>query len=396
MFIRTTLIKGIDCDPDDRRGLGVPGGTCKVGSGVVFHELHHAASQSNRFVASGWAVTVGVAGWSIGGGHGPFGPSVGLGVDQILEVELVDPRGNVITANAETNPDLLWAIKGGGGSTWGVMTALTLKAYELPRDGFFKGTSHWSGGFCDIGRQQLRQTVERYTAWSARLPKEWSGLVFLISESTPGLFCGAMWHVFVQYVYVGPSEEGRKEWESYEVPFGVIMGETTWQGFDTYWEAAVDQALEPIAPWEWEEARPDELGGVPSVLVSREVATGGALTSTALEMLEKCPEQGHCSQIQLFQSITSHPDSPKDPNVSVSPGFRHAMFHVVVVAPTSQEMESWYRLGPNSYLSESAYRMDGWRERLWGSNYDQLLATKRKYDPENFFWCRHCVGDEDV
>jgi len=79
---------------------------------------------------------VGVVGWSIGGGHGPMVPSKGLGVDNILEVELVNANGNITVANALQNSDLYWALRGGGGSTWGVITSITIKAYTVLTTGY--------------------------------------------------------------------------------------------------------------------------------------------------------------------------------------------------------------------------------------------------------------------
>lgn len=66
----------------------------------MFSEAHKAAADKGRFISSGWASTVGVIGWSIGGGHGPFAPDKGLGVDNILEVEIVLSNSTLITVNA--------------------------------------------------------------------------------------------------------------------------------------------------------------------------------------------------------------------------------------------------------------------------------------------------------
>ena len=70
MLIRTTLLKTIEWDLDDTRGFGWKDGTVRVGSGHTFNEIGHSASDRDRMVASGWTRTVGVAGWSLGGGHG--------------------------------------------------------------------------------------------------------------------------------------------------------------------------------------------------------------------------------------------------------------------------------------------------------------------------------------
>jgi FAD/FMN-containing dehydrogenase len=80
-------------------------------------------------VADGFAGDVSVAGgWSQGGGHSWLSMEYGLGVDHALEYKLVTADGNLTLANAVSNPDLFWALRGGGGGTWGVVYEATFKA----------------------------------------------------------------------------------------------------------------------------------------------------------------------------------------------------------------------------------------------------------------------------
>jgi ribonuclease T2 len=102
----------------------------------VFSEAHKQAASVNRFVVSGWAITVGVIGWSIGGGHGPFAPGKGVGVDNILEATLINAKGEILTVNSTSNSDLYWAIRGGGGSAWGLFTSITYRMHKIPDGGF--------------------------------------------------------------------------------------------------------------------------------------------------------------------------------------------------------------------------------------------------------------------
>ena len=81
LFIRTSLLNSISWDLTDSKGFGHAEGNVKLGAGIVWSTAHKSAADNDRFVSSGWATTVGVIGWSIGGGHGPFCPSKGLGVD---------------------------------------------------------------------------------------------------------------------------------------------------------------------------------------------------------------------------------------------------------------------------------------------------------------------------
>ena len=115
VFIRTSLLKDTEFDLNYARG-GKIGGTVRLCTGVVFSEAHKYASDRGRFLSSGWAITVGVVGWSKGGGHGPFAPSAGIGVDSIVEAELVTADGSVVRASAKEDADLFWALRGRGGS----------------------------------------------------------------------------------------------------------------------------------------------------------------------------------------------------------------------------------------------------------------------------------------
>lgn len=75
---------------------------------------------------------VGVVGWATGGGHGFMTGEYGMGADNILEAAIVTPSGDLITANACQNEDVFWAIRGGGGGTFGVIVNMTMKAYPVP------------------------------------------------------------------------------------------------------------------------------------------------------------------------------------------------------------------------------------------------------------------------
>lgn len=131
VFIRTSLFKDISWDLSDARGFGHADGNVKLGAGLVWAEVHKSAAENDRFIVSGWATTVGVIGWSVGGGHGPMAPGYGLGVDNILEVEVVLANGTLVVANAQQNSDLWWALRGGGGSNWGIVTSITIRSHRI-------------------------------------------------------------------------------------------------------------------------------------------------------------------------------------------------------------------------------------------------------------------------
>ena len=120
-----------------------------LGAGVQWFEAYAAAKENNVLIVGGFSLggSVGAAGgWLAGGDHSALAPNYGLGtlnqpnhtrlnscsfigVDNVLEIEIVTADSNLIIANSYQNQDLLWALRGGGGGTWGVVTSVTYKTH---------------------------------------------------------------------------------------------------------------------------------------------------------------------------------------------------------------------------------------------------------------------------
>ena len=110
----------------------------EVLAGNQWGEVYTEMTKQGVIVVGGNALTVGAAGgYSQSGGHGAMSPKYGLAVDNILEVDVVIADGTLLTANECTNKDLFWALRGGGGGTFGVVTRMVHKAHDSPSN-FFK------------------------------------------------------------------------------------------------------------------------------------------------------------------------------------------------------------------------------------------------------------------
>ena len=106
-----------------------------AGAGCVWIDLYHAVtSEAGRYVQGGGCADVGVAGLVQSGGFGSFSKGFGSAASGLLEAEVVTADGVVRTCNARLNRDLFWAIRGGGGGSWGVVTKLTLRTHDLPEN----------------------------------------------------------------------------------------------------------------------------------------------------------------------------------------------------------------------------------------------------------------------
>jgi FAD/FMN-containing dehydrogenase len=119
-------------------GEQAPQEAVTVEPGAIWGQVYDAVvTKAGRYVQDGGCMTVGVAGLIQSGGFGSFSKAYGMAAVSLLEAEIVTADGAVRIANACTNPDLFWGIKGGGGGSLGVVTRLTLRTHSLPE--FFAG-----------------------------------------------------------------------------------------------------------------------------------------------------------------------------------------------------------------------------------------------------------------
>eukprot|EP00812_Abedinium_dasypus_P012894 NODE_63_length_2289_cov_344.195613.p1 GENE.NODE_63_length_2289_cov_344.195613~~NODE_63_length_2289_cov_344.195613.p1 ORF type:complete len:642 (-),score=135.52 NODE_63_length_2289_cov_344.195613:278-2203(-) len=105
----------------------------RIGGGEAFGNVFAALADDGRYMlSSGAAVPVGASGgWLQGGGLGPFDRSLGLGIDNVVQYEVVLPSGTSATVDACSETDLFWALRGGGGGNWGVVVAQTSKVHAI-------------------------------------------------------------------------------------------------------------------------------------------------------------------------------------------------------------------------------------------------------------------------
>jgi FAD/FMN-containing dehydrogenase len=122
LMINLSQMNAVAVDPVKR--------TVRVGSGATLGELDKETQKFGLATPVGIFSTTGIAGLTLGGGYGHLGRKHGLTIDNLLSVELVTAKGDLISANETENPDLFWALRGGGGN-FGVVTSFEFKLHEL-------------------------------------------------------------------------------------------------------------------------------------------------------------------------------------------------------------------------------------------------------------------------
>jgi FAD/FMN-containing dehydrogenase len=124
VLLRTSRLRGVRIDPGNR--------TARAGAGALWQEVAVPASEHGLAGLAGTSLLVGVTGYTLGGGLGWLARRYGLAANSVTAAQMVTPDGQLVRADPEHEPDLFWAIRGGGGSV-GVVTALQMLLYPVPQ-----------------------------------------------------------------------------------------------------------------------------------------------------------------------------------------------------------------------------------------------------------------------
>lgn len=404
-----------------------------VDAGAMWLNAYDAVTtKGGRYVQGGGCTTVGVAGLIQSGGFGSFSKRFGLAAAGLLEAEVVTADGAVRIANACTNPDLFWALKGGGGGSFGVVTRVTLRTRDLPASfgavfGAIKAASD----------EAYRRAMARVMAfYRERLfNPNWGEQIRFDPDNTIGLqmvFQGlsqdeaeAIWRPFVEWVNASPKDF------SWERPFVVAALPAR-----SFWDPAFLKAHVPqVIVFD---DRPDAPAG--NFLWAGNRAEAGqflhAYRSAWLpaSLLDADDQRTLCDalfaasrhwtfSLHFNKGLAGAPDEDVAAarDTAINPAALDAFALAIVAAEgppafpgmpgqgpdraagrrhadaVNRATEALLAAAPNagSYVSESDFFERRWQQAFWGANYARLRDVKRRYDPDGLFVVHHGVGSED-
>jgi FAD/FMN-containing dehydrogenase len=412
-------------------GQADPQPAVTVEAGAIWGQVYDAVTtKAGRYVQGGGCLTVGVAGLIQSGGFGSFSKAYGMAAASLLEAEVVTADGEVRIANACTHPDLFWAIKGGGGGSFGVVTRLTLRTHELPE--FFGGVfTTIQAASDDAFRRLIGRVLAFYhqalfnPRWGEQLAFR-SGNVLDIAMVFQGLDqeqAEAIWRPFFDWMAASPQdfsiESGPTILAAPAQPFwdpqflaqvpGLILADDRpgapptnvfWasnleeagqvlHGYQSAWLPAallqesqrqrlVDALFAATRHWSVSLHTNKGLAGAPAEVIA---AAGQTATNPAVR-------DAFALLISAAEGPPAYPGLPgHEPDVAT------ARLQAEAIDKAMREVRT---LLPSvgSYLAESDFFATAWQEEFWGPHYAKLMAVKDRYDPEDLFIVHHGVGSE--
>ena len=389
-----------------------------------------ATSQHNQYVQGGGCASVGVAGGFIqGGGFGSFSKKFGTGAAGIVQVEVVTADGKIRIANQFQNQDLFWAIRGGGGGSYGVVTKVTLKLHDLPSSfGLFKGEIHAAND--DAYKTLIKEYLRLYQSrlnnehWGEQFSfnKENSINIFLVSQGINESQVQQIWQPLIDWVRKRPdlyqmthsylAIPANKMWNydywektdpglvTKNTLAGASSGEFWWAPntgeasqyiytYQSWWlpeSLFVGTELDKLSDAFFKASRIADV----SVHINKGLAgaSQGALEATKMTSTNPSVYQANAlvlmgiTKDKIYKGVNGYSFDVKAANESVG--------------AISGAMNLFMKLAPNSgtYVNEADYFQKDWQNAFWGSNYAKLFTIKQKYDSQGLFYCHHCVGSE--
>jgi FAD/FMN-containing dehydrogenase len=221
LVIDVRHMKSIDVDPES--------GIVTAGAGLTWGEFDHATQEHALAVTGGRASTTGIAGFTLGGGSGWLERSYGFACDSLVSVNLVTADGERVTASARENPELFWALHGGGGN-FGVATSFTFQAHRLGPV-VHAGMWLWPGEAATDITRAFRDLA------LAGPDGVGLGLLYVTAPAepfVPDAMVGKM-AILVAYLYAGEPEEGSEHARPFRElgPAVDLVGDTQYAEFQS-------------------------------------------------------------------------------------------------------------------------------------------------------------------
>jgi FAD/FMN-containing dehydrogenase len=402
-----------------------------VGAGAMWLHAYQAVTGGDgRYVQGGGCTTVGVAGLVQGGGFGSFSKRYGTAAASLLEAEIVTADGVTRIVNDTREPDLFWALKGGGGGTFGIITRLTLATHPLPET-FGSATLALASRSDEAFRRLIARFVDLYATslWNAHWGEQVRAspdnrlLVKMTFQDLTKDGARAAWKPLVDFIDANAAD--------YEVQSSLAVTDVWARYFWNGWlyrflaPSAVNFDDRPSASWTdfWWAGSSGEVGAfwhsytsawLPASLLTPE--NQPRFVEAWFAASRQWPVTFHFNKglagappaaIEAARNTATNPDVLDAFALAIiasdgPPAFEGLPAPDLVAAGARRSrvqaaMAVLRAAAPDTgaYVNECDYFQPDWQKAFWGANYPRLLEIKRRYDPDGLFVVHHGVGSED-
>ncbi|KAK3088377.1 hypothetical protein FSP39_018432 [Pinctada imbricata] len=386
-----------------------PAGEMTCESGNTWLKVYSELTQYGRVIIGGSAHTVAMGGYTLGGGHSPMSRMFGMAVDNLLEVEMVTANGSIIRADEQgttwvnddgttrrtTDADIFWALRGGGGGTFGIVTKFTYKLHYAAKGlvTFICIYPILLANKTNIGYDVLGHIGNLIPG----LPKEWGGYMGVAyNHDTTADTYGTISLFLNHYgTWDSPSRSYVDQFANYKPELQTYCQMKNVSTFIDYEVTARDPPIYSTA--------------LLNVLMQNDSFTKDWVKFMIDKVLYDHPIQ----ESSISWTGTLLGGKMQDVGIhdtSVHPGWRSSYMSLSggvgwnpgngiswdkAVDEAKALGDEQIKFGYGMYPNESGPNVTNWHDNFWGSNYKRLLEIKRKWDPDRFFYCSQCVGSDD-
>jgi FAD/FMN-containing dehydrogenase len=365
LMIDLSPMKSVRVDAQTKRAWIEPG--------VTLADVDKETQSVGLVLPTGINSTTGIAGLTLGGGFGWTTRKFGLTIDNLLAAEVVTAQGELLRASPTENPDLFWALRGGGGN-FGVVTNFEFQLHEL-------GPQVLSG-LVVHPFEEAQTVLQQYRAVLERAPDELTCWV-VMRQAPPLPFLPAEWHgkevIVLAMCYCGDLAIGEKataELRSIGKPIADVVGPNAFAD----WQQAFDPLLTPGARNYWKSHDFTELSDAAIPLLLK---AGRELPGPECEIF-----LGHVGGVagRIATSATAYPQRSSHFVMNVHARWRESEMDRACIdwARTLFEAAKPHAAG-TAYINFMPEDETDRVKAAYGENYHRLADIKRRYDPQNLF-----------
>ena len=346
--------------------------TVRVEAGCTGRDVDHATHPFGLATPTGTVSTTGIAGLTLGGGIGHLSRPFGLTIDNLLAVDMVLADGRFVTASAEENPDLYWAVRGGGGN-FGVVTSFLFRLH--PVSIVSAGPTFWP-------LEQTPEVAKAYRQFIAQAPEDVSGFMAFMNVPAVPLFPEAL-HNRKVCAIIWCSTADPERAEKLTKPMRSV-GTPLLDGVGPMPFPVLQSLFDPLLPaglqMYWRADFHKDLSDA-SIPVHQKYAEK---IPAGMSLMHLYPINGAVQRVRRGDTAFNYRDSLlAGVIVGIDPDPKN-----------KEKITNWtreYHDALHPYSAGGAYvnfMMEEGQDRVkasFGENYNRLAAIKKKYDPTNFF-----------